>query len=179
MATYPESSAGTAWAAVTMTLFDSSHADRTPQAPADMEEATPRIEMQDTQAGHVLAVRGDWTAASLTAQPVWDTLTARLASLRDELGSAGKNASNPAWSLSGIDKLDYLGAQVLWNQWGRTWPAEVELAPEQRVMLETVEKYTVDMPPRRKAGWSEPLLVLGSRLIGLVDHLKGGLRLVG
>ena len=144
-----------------------------------MEESTPRIEMQETPAGHFLAVRGDWTAASLTGRPVWEALTASLASLRATSAPAGKNASDPPWDLSGIDKLDYLGAQVLWNQWGRVWPAQIDLEPEQRAIFETVEKYTVDLPPPRKAGWNEPLLVLGSRLLGLLDHLKGGLRLVG
>ncbi|MEP6963979.1 MAG: ABC transporter permease [Polaromonas sp.] len=144
-----------------------------------MEEATPRIEVQDTPGGRVLAVRGEWTSSSLTGQPAWKTLTASLASLRARSGSAGKTAKSEHWSLGGIAKLDYLGAQVLWNQWGRAWPAQIELEQEQRVMLETVEKYTVDLPPRSKSAWSEPLIVLGSRLLSLLDHVKGGVRLLG
>ena len=144
-----------------------------------MEESTPRIEVQDTPGGPVLAVRGEWTSASLTGRPVWEALTAQLGSLRGQPGSSGETARAGHWSLAGVDKLDYLGAQVLWNQWGRAWPAQIELEPEQRVMLETVEKYTVDLPPRRKSAWSEPLIVLGSRLLSLLDHVKGGVRLVG
>ena len=144
-----------------------------------MEESTPRIEVQDTPGGPVLAVRGEWTSASLTGRPVWEALTAQLGSLRGQPGSSGKTARAEHWSLAGVDKLDYLGAQVLWNQWGRVWPAQIELEPEQRVMLETVEKYTVDLPPSRKSAWSEPLIVLGSRLLRLLDHIKGGVRLVG
>ncbi|MEO7400995.1 MAG: ABC transporter permease [Polaromonas sp.] len=144
-----------------------------------MEESKPRIEVQDTPGGRVLAVRGEWTSASLTGRAAWEALTASLASLRAQSGSAARAARAEHWSLGGIDKLDYLGAQVLWNQWGRAWPAQIELAPEQRVMLETVEKYTVDLPPRRQSAWSEPLIVLGSRLFSLIDHVKGGVRLVG
>ncbi len=144
-----------------------------------MEESTPRIEVQDTPGGPVLAVRGEWTSASLTGRPAWEALTAQLGSLRGQPGSSGKTASAEHWSLAAVDKLDYLGAQLLWNQWGRAWPAKIEMEPEQRVMLETVEKYTVDLPPRRKSAWSEPLIVLGSRLLSLLDHVKGGVRLVG
>ncbi len=144
-----------------------------------MEESTPRIEVQDMPDGRVLAVRGEWTSSSLTRQPAWETLTATLGSLRAQSGAAGKTARAEHWSLGGIAKLDYLGAQVLWNQWGRAWPAQIELEPEQRVMLETVEKYTVDPPPRPKPAWSEPLIVLGGRLLSLLDHVKGGVRLVG
>ena len=144
-----------------------------------MEDATPRIEIQDTPEGRLLAVRGEWTASRLTGRATWEALTARLASLHTKPGSPGKKAAAERWSLGGIDKLDYLGAQVLWNQWGRAWPAQIEVEPAPRAMLETVEKYTVDLPPPRKSGWTEPLIVLGSRLLGLVDHLKGVLRLVG
>jgi phospholipid/cholesterol/gamma-HCH transport system permease protein len=149
------------------------------QATADMEESTPRIEMQDTPGGRVLAVRGEWTSASLTGRPVWEGLTAQLGSLRGKPGSAAKKAGAERWSLAQVEKLDYLGAQVLWNHWGRAWPAQIDLEPEQRVMLETVEKFTVDLPRTRKSAWSEPLIVLGSRLFRLFDHARGLLRLIG
>ena len=161
-----------------MTLFyvNSAYCILHPSATADMEDPTPRIEVQDTPGGRSLAARGEWTAARLTSRVVWDALTDNLASLH---AGPTEKAGAAHWRLSGIDKLDYLGAQLLWNQWGRAWPAQIELAPEQRVMLETVEKYTAELPPPRKSGWREPLVVLGSRLFGLLDHLKGGLRLVG
>ena len=144
-----------------------------------MEETTPRIEVQDTPDGLVLAVRGEWTSSSLTRQPAWETLTASLGSLRAQSGATGKTARAEHWSLGGIARLDYLGAQVLWSQWGRAWPAQIELEPEQRVMLETVEKYTIDPPARPKPAWNEPLLALGGHLLRLLDHVKGGVRLVG
>ncbi|MGA8786258.1 MAG: ABC transporter permease [Polaromonas sp.] len=139
-----------------------------------MDESTPRIEVQDTPDGRVLAVRGAWTSASLTGRPVWEALTAQLASL----GREGR-ASDAGWNLAQLEKLDYLGAQVLWKQWDHHWPARLEIGPEQRAMLETVEKFTVKPPAARKMGWKEPLILLGSRAISLLDHVKGLLRLLG
>jgi len=140
-----------------------------------MDDTPPRIEIQDTPDGRQLLLQGAWTAVNLTGKPVWDALTAQLKGLRTE-------AAAPAalqWRLAGIEKLDYLGAQVLWNAWDHRWPDGLQVEPEQRVMLETVEKFTVKLPAPRGSGWNEPLLMLGSRLLHLIDHAKGLLSLLG
>ncbi|MFC5520247.1 MlaE family ABC transporter permease [Polaromonas jejuensis] len=137
-----------------------------------MEESTPRIEQQDTADGRVLLVRGAWTAADLTGQAAWEALTAQLQGLR------GK-ASASRWNLEPLEKFDYLGAQVLWNHWGRAWPAEVQMAPSQRAVLETVAKFTCSPPKARKPDWTEPLIVLGHRVFSQADQARGMLRLIG
>ncbi|GBU15159.1 hypothetical protein AwPolaro_05370 [Polaromonas sp.] len=144
-----------------------------------MTAITPRIEVQDAPKGRVLALRGDWTSAILTGRPVWMALTAQLSSLREQSGSDAKAAGTEHWSLSQVDKLDYLGAQVLWNHWGRVWPTNIDLTPEQRVMLEMVEKYTVDLPSRRKPSWLTPLYLLGARIVDILDHGLSFVRLLG
>jgi len=68
---------------------------------------------------------------------------------------------------------------VLWNHWGRSWPAQLQIEPSQRVVLETVAKLTVSPPKAPKWDWTEPLTLLGSRALGWVDHGKGLLRLIG
>ena len=68
-----------------------------------------------------MRLQGAWTAANLTQKPVWDALAAQLKALRAQ-------AASPAalrWSLAPLEKLDYLGAQVLWNAWKHHWPAEL------------------------------------------------------
>ena len=140
-----------------------------------MEESTPRIEVQSLDGSCVLNVRGEWTAARLTQPLVWRSLTTQLDGLRDLPGGVAA----ARWDLSGVEKLDYLGAQVLWNHWGRVWPTALELPAEQRVMLETVEQFTIDRPKPSKRSWSAPLIALGDRLFSLWDHVKGMLRLIG
>lgn len=138
-----------------------------------MEDSTPRIEQQDTPQGRLFVVQGAWTAAGLTGEKVWDALTVQLR----ELGDA---SSSPAgWNLEQIGKLDHLGAQVLWNHWGRNWPAQLQAEPSQRAVLETVAKFSTDPPKPRKTDWSEPFILLGTRVLRLLDHLKGLVRLIG
>ncbi len=142
-----------------------------------MDPSTPRIEQQDTPQGRVFVVQGAWTAADLTAKAAWDTLTAQLRDLKGNLPASGRDAAG--WNLENIQKFDYLGAQVLWNHWGRAWPAQLQIEPSQRALLENVASFTVNPPKARKAAWTEPLAILGNRVLGLGDHLKGLVRLVG
>jgi len=138
-----------------------------------MEDSTPRIEQQDTPQGRLFVVQGAWTAAGLTGEAVWTALTAQLQGLKEGL-------SSPAgWNLEQVGKLDHLGAQVLWNHWGRDWPAQLQLEPNQRAVLETVAKFSTEPPKRRKPDWSEPFILLGTRVLRLLDHLKGLVRLIG
>jgi phospholipid/cholesterol/gamma-HCH transport system permease protein len=155
-------------------------------------DSPPLIEMQETPEGLVMSVQGSWTAVNLTVPAAWTALMAQLNSLRGKGGpvaAAGGKGLQPStrtvktvagrWDLGGIEKLDYLGAQVLWNQWEHRWPAELQIEPEQREMLETVEKFTVKLPPARRSSWGAPLRLLGERLLTMLDHAKGMVILLG
>ena len=146
-----------------------------------MDDSTPRIEQQDGPDGGLCVVLGSWTAADLTRPAAWGALTAQLGGkLEPAVNTATQSpASTSAWNLQKIEKLDHLGAQVLWNHWGRQWPAQIEIEANQRAVLETVAKFAIDPPQPDKAGWNEPLLVLGGRLLRMLDHLKALTRLVG
>ncbi len=140
-----------------------------------MDPAAPSIQQQTTPEGLSLVTRGAWTAADLTRQPAWDNLTAQL----EGLGSGAQPSAAAHWDLRQIDKLDYLGAQVLWNQWGQTWPEKIEVGPDARAMLETVASFTCSPPKPATTDWTEPFVVLGGRLLALLDHIKGLIVLIG
>ena len=136
-----------------------------------MDLSPPRIEQQDTPQAGSLVVLGAWTAADLTGKAAWDALTAQLKTL-------DKSAS-VHWDLKQIQKLDHLGAQLLWRQWGGAWPAQIEIEASQRAVIETVAKFAVTPTKAPKTDWKEPLVLLGSRALGMVDHIKSLVRLIG
>ena len=137
------------------------------------QSSTPRIEESDTPNGRRLIVQGAWTSADLTSKSVWDAVNAQLNNLADD-----KN--NAAWNLEEIERLDYLGAQVLWNHWGRKWPAKIDIDPTHRAVFETLAKYPpAAAPAPKKFNVSEAIAGLGGRLLGFFDHLKALLRLIG
>ena len=146
-----------------------------------MDLHTPRVEQQETAEGARLVALGAWTAADLTGKPVWHSLTAQLQALSAKSGDA-PTAAATHWDLRQLDKLDYLGAQVLWAHWGHAWPAQIDIEPDQRAMLETVASFTCSpprAPPAALGAWGAPIVQLGGRLIALLGHAKGLVILIG
>jgi phospholipid/cholesterol/gamma-HCH transport system permease protein len=146
-----------------------------------MDLETPRIEQQDTPEGARLFALGAWTAADLTGKPAWDNLTAQLQALHPGTapGAAAAAAPTDHWDLRQLDRLDYLGAQVLWTHWGQAWPTQLDTEPDQRAMLETVANFTCSPPVAPKPAWGAPIMRLGGRLIDLLGHVKGLVILIG
>ena len=143
-----------------------------------MDLDPPRIELQDTPEGASLFALGAWTAADLTGKTAWNSLTAQLQALPAGVSNAPA-AATTHWDLRQLDKLDYLGAQVLWAHWGHVWPAQLDTTPDQRAMLETVAGFTCSPPRAPQVALSAPILALGGRLLALLGHAKGLLGLVG
>ena len=137
-------------------------------------ESAPHIDQQDTPDGGCCRVLGPWTAAELTLQPVWDALSAQLQALvPSSAGAAG------LWDLREIEQLDHLGAQVLWDHWGRQWPEKIELQTAQRAVLERVAEFSVDRPAVVAPGFKQLFLKLGEGLLEVFDHFTSLVALVG
>jgi phospholipid/cholesterol/gamma-HCH transport system permease protein len=134
-----------------------------------MPDSTPRIEQPTAADGARLHVLGQWTAAQFAQPKLLKSLRARLSATSAQQG----------WDLSGADQLDHVGAQLLWDHWGRQWPQQLELQPAQRAVLERVASFTVDPPPRRKATWRGRYLAMGEAVLYAGDHLKSFVRLIG
>ncbi len=136
-----------------------------------MEENVPRIAREPAPQGPVARTLGRWTAAQLTMPGVWSAVETSLAALKAEPGIR--------WDLRDLQRLDHLGAQALWNHWGHQWPAQLEVLPDQRAMLERVARFAVVPPPYRRRTLWEYFLGLGELLFKLTDHLQDLLRLIG
>jgi phospholipid/cholesterol/gamma-HCH transport system permease protein len=136
-----------------------------------MEENVPRIARESAPQGPVARTLGRWTAAQLTMPGVWSAVEVSLAALKAEPGIR--------WDLRDLQRLDHLGAQALWNHWGHQWPAQLEVLPDQRAMLERVARFAVVPPPYRRRTLWEYFLGLGELLFKLTDHARDLLRLIG
>ena len=130
-----------------------------------------RIEQLQTPQGAVCAVLGVWTAAELTTRSSWDSLTGQLENLNI--------TREVVWDLRQMELLDHLGAQLLWNHWGRSWPPHFEATASQRAVLQTVAGFQA--APAAVAGfdWLRPIRALGEKLLGALDHIKSLTRLIG
>ncbi len=134
-----------------------------------MEDIAPRIHTQPGPQGPRTCLLGAWTAAQF-AQP--ERYSAAIASL-------GQVPALAQWDLREARQLDHVGAQLLWNHWGRQWPAQLQTLPAQRAVLERVAQFTVVLAPRPRPGLLQRYLALGDTLLGLGHHLRGFVRLLG
>ncbi|MDO5692014.1 MAG: ABC transporter permease [Pseudomonadota bacterium] len=134
-----------------------------------MSDTTPRLDSRPTDGGPLAVPLGEWTAASLTAGKVW----------RDTAAALGRAGGVAGWDLRELLALDHLGALMLWNHWGRQWPARVEVSDEQRALLERVAAH----PPTeaRPGGLSlaERVDMLGLWVIQALLQMRDFITLMG
>ncbi len=138
-----------------------------------MEENIPRISRQTGTDEAAVSLAGSWSAAALAQPQVWDALHLALADMASQVGRGG------SWDLRALERLDHTGAQMLWNAWGRQWPAQVLALPAQRAMLDRVARYSVGPPPAEPRTLWQRFLALGELVYKVVDHGRDLVRLVG
>lgn len=138
-----------------------------------MADHVPRIDRQSLPEGDCAQLRGPWVAAQLAQPLVWEALQPAL-----QQATRGETAVQ-CWDLRELERLDHVGAQLLWNTWGRQWPAQWQALPAQRAVLERVAHFSVAVPlPQRRTAW-QYFLALGRQVLRVTDHLRGMLRLIG
>lgn len=140
----------------------------TPQSSNDASR--PGITLTQTPAGPCAVVMGRWTAAQLTVREVAASVVAALQAVP---------AGTQGWDLRPVQGLDLLGAQLLWNQWGRAWPAEVQLIPSQRAVIEHVARYSTAAPRVPEATWWGRFNAFGGWLLQAFGHVTDLTRLIG
>jgi phospholipid/cholesterol/gamma-HCH transport system permease protein len=131
----------------------------------------PRIDTQRTSDGVQQRLSGSWTAAHLADGVQWHAL-------RAQLGNAPPDATT-AWDLRGLQRLDHIGAQLLWQHWGRSWPAHVLVEPTQRAVLQHVAEFSTPRVAAPRPTLWQRFLTLGDVVLLAQSHTLGFMRLLG
>ena len=137
-----------------------------------MEDTSPRLALRSDADTPQAQLLGRWTAARLADPAAWDAI-------QDALVPATSADTPRHWDLQGIERLDHTGAQLLWNAWGRQWPASLAATAPQRAMLERVARYTVAPPAHQTLSVWARFLSLGDVVLRVTDHLVDLVRLLG
>lgn len=146
-----------------------------PLEPAVLKNLPPRMLVEQRTDGACAVLSGDWTAANLALSGHWKLVQADLRGVRNTRGVCNVHS----WDLRLVPRLDHVGAQLLWNTWGRKWPAQLHILEQQRVMLERVARFSAPLPPPvPQTLWSR-YLHLGRWVLGVARHVTDFVRLLG
>ena len=138
------------------------------QAPA---QAILNPEVTESRAGDgspAVALSGAWDIRALEARA--KSLKMRLSLLASDSGRQ--------WDLSRIQRLDHIGALLLWHAWGKRRPVKLALAPAHEVFFSNLDSAAGAAP---KLPFDPLGLVrgLGARMLHAVGHLTGMVQLIG
>jgi len=121
----------------------------------------------------------DAAASGVTLSGAWDirSLQHRARFLQASLKVAATSSDGP-WDLSGVQRLDHIGALLIWRAWDKKRPAEVALRPEHEAFFEQLAR---SAEPTDAPAYDPATLLrnLGGRLMSFLDHLLGMLALIG
>jgi phospholipid/cholesterol/gamma-HCH transport system permease protein len=119
-------------------------------------------------AGAVAA--GTWQVHALAQGKAMATITTFLKSLKgDQL----------KWDLSAIDSMDHIGAQLFWNAWGKTRPANPATGAGLEEFFKRLETTGTLELPRTRQNRLTLVMKLGFAMLLFFEHLAGLLRLIG
>jgi phospholipid/cholesterol/gamma-HCH transport system permease protein len=123
-----------------------------------------------SESAGVCRLSGDWNVQALSLRHEVERRRAAL----EAIGASAK------WDLSGVARLDAVGAQMLWQQWGQKIPAGIELSVGQQALFKILAEHPVAAPPPPPAtDWFGSIRTLGQGLLTSADHGRMLLVLLG
>jgi phospholipid/cholesterol/gamma-HCH transport system permease protein len=125
--------------------------------------------LQDGKGGSRVALAGAWDIRALERHA-----RALQQALRSSVRTPGAR-----WDLSKVQRLDHIGALLIWRAWGRKRPAQIELLPEHEIFFANVEGTGALVSARRRIDWFAPVRALGQWMLGAGEHAADIVRLLG
>ncbi len=83
------------------------------------------------------------------------------------------------WDLLPIQRLDHVGAQALWQIWGRRLPPGISLTSTQREIFNRITLLEATREPAEPAAAIDPITRLGLAMFDFAGHLRDGITLLG
>jgi phospholipid/cholesterol/gamma-HCH transport system permease protein len=122
-------------------------------------------------AGQSVVASGVWQVHTLSRRGVLKGITRTLGAL--------KHKDTLAWDLSGIERLDHIGAQMFWNAWGKQRPPNLTLDPRQEELFNRIEKASGLKLARHRTSPLQWIIVLGAGILNFFEQLKSFIGLIG
>ncbi len=129
----------------------------------------------DRENGLTVRVAGFWHVHALSRHGVVAAIEASLKIMQPEW----QKGPSTCWDLSGIERLDYIGAQLLWNAWGKKLPPQLVISPAQKQFFNRLAQASALTLPQIRPHPLAKIIELGFAIIGFFEHMLGFTHLVG
>jgi phospholipid/cholesterol/gamma-HCH transport system permease protein len=136
-------------------------------------ENTPTLTIEHSAGGAAQSVMasGVWQVHALSQKGLLKKINRTLTGL--------KKKAELEWDLSAVTSIDHIGAQLLWNAWGKKRPAHLTLDPRQEELFSRIEHASRHNLPRTRVSPLNWIIVLGAGLLSFFEHLHGFVELIG
>ena len=138
------------------------------QAPATTIQQPEIHEIRAADGGAMVELSGAWDIRALEA---------RSRVLQQRLGEVTKSGTR--WDLSRVQRMDHIGALLIWRAWGKRRPSQVVFAPGIEVFFANFDAPNVGTVAKPPADPLALLRLLGARMLRGVDHAAGIVQLMG
>jgi phospholipid/cholesterol/gamma-HCH transport system permease protein len=125
----------------------------------------------DQRNGATALASGIWLVQELALPGVMAAVKKRLKSLPP--------AEQVHWDLSGVKALDHIGAQMLWNAWGRKRPPELVLQPSHDELFKRLAAAGTLALPKQRPQRLSSIVSLGQLMLDFFGHLASFIMLIG
>jgi len=114
-------------------------------------------------------VRGDWTVQALRHRR----------EVRRRQQALARASAKDHWDLSEVQSLDAVGAQLLWQAWGRELPAELTLSDTASDTFDMLQEHGHEPPPKPRRESFAAIRHVGDGVYGMYVHGREMLTLLG
>lgn len=137
-----------------------------------MTDTSPRLQITSDDQGAWVRLEGRWGAAELGQRDHWHAVRKALQAL--------PHSAEQGWDLQGLQWLDHIGAQLLWQHWGQKWPSHLRATDAQKAMLKRIATFSqAPVPVQKNMGLMDRVNLLGLLVFHALDHMRHLVELIG
>ncbi len=139
----------------------------------------PQAPTAPVQHPEVHEIRGADGACTVELTGAWDirALEARARTLQLRLSEAAR--AGVRWDLSRVQRMDHIGALLIWRAWARRRPTQLAFAPGIEVFFDKFDAPGVGAQAQSAADMLALVRMLGARMLRGLDHAAGMVQLLG
>jgi phospholipid/cholesterol/gamma-HCH transport system permease protein len=115
---------------------------------------------------------GDWTALGLAG-------CHEARAMRSRLHALTQTPEDAQWSLAGVDKLDHVGGQLLWQAWNGKLPERLEASQGQRRVFERIASLHNDGWRKHIVERFNPVTIFGASVLSFGAQAANGISMLG